>query len=628
MKITSLTIQNLGPHADVTFQFSPGHNLVVGTNGSGKSTVLRALSLALTGTCHLTDKRGKGFERLIRDGATEAVIGVTIEPHGTVTRTKSAKKHKLVLSWADGDKVSDNETRLLDALQLPAETIWAMFDPIPVLERPIEDQRAALLRVLRPAKITVPKSLLDAGVKQISGIEHIESLLKDAKEGTLRDLRRDAKWLDEHPPEDPGEEPKGVNLEERQKLLEGLNAKHVELTKELQTVSAATGTFEERIRRAEEAGPEPSEEQSQALAKAIAENGENLTAARNTEKSIGEKIQIGMNIRTAAVTALDGYKTRLENIFRRLAEIAAQPKFECPADACPIIKDLAARADTEVQSLESEQTAILAKVDTIAVDLEVLSVRIEEHQASMQAAIEARQRLEQKQFELRGLANDAERLAKVHEEAAVATERLIETKERLTKVTAALDKCQQLSDTHEAAVKVYSEWSDKAAAVRKWREDVAAKAAAIDRQQQIVDDLLALRKSMIGGRLEQFLGIMTEFLKPFGIEGVEYSFDGGFVCTGRGADLLSDGQKAMMFESAFKVAVATVTGVGIVAVDDLAPMTDEFRELISESLARSGHQVIECLVGGGLGKMIGWPHSKPKMFFLSDGAVQVVSPAA
>jgi hypothetical protein len=130
---------------------------------------------------------------------------------------------------------------------------------------------------------------------------------------------------------------------------------------------------------------------------------------------------------------------------------------------------------------------------------------------------------------------------------------------------------------------------------------------------------------MVGGRLEQFLGIMAGFLEPFGIEGVEYTFDGGFVCTGRGADLLSDGQKAMMFEAAFKVAVATVTGVGIVAVDDLAPMTDAFRYDISCQLQASGHQVIECVVAD---VPDGWLNHGAKVFFLSDGAVKAVSPAA
>jgi hypothetical protein len=208
----------------------------------------------------------------------------------------------------------------------------------------------------------------------------------------------------------------------------------------------------------------------------------------------------------------------------------------------------------------------------------------------------------------------------------VARQSLLDAVTKRDKITADIEKCQQLRDKNSEAVESYREWKSKADAVAKWREDVAAKAAAIDRQQQIVDDLLALRKSMIGGRLEQFLGIMTEFLKPFGIAGVEYSFDGGFVCTGRGADLLSDGQKAMMFEAAFKVAVATVTGVGIVAVDDLAPMTPELRQRICLQIRASGHQVIECFVNDEADQ---WANvTGAKVFYLSDGAVKMVSPAA
>jgi DNA repair exonuclease SbcCD ATPase subunit len=474
LRITRLTIQNIGPHADVTFAFSPGHNLIVGTNGSGKSTVLRAISLALTGTCHLTDKRGRGFERLIRTGAAESSISLTLDPHGTVQRTRSAKKHKLTLSWADGDKVSDNETRLLDALQLPAETIWAMFDPIPVLERPIEDQRAALLRVLRPAKITVPQSLLDAGIPTISGIEHIESLLKDHKEVTLRDLNREAKSLDDHPPEEPGEEPEGVNLDARLKLLDGLNAKFVALTKELQTVSSAIGMFEERIRRAEQAGPRPTAEQSEALTKAIIENAENLKAARETEAKISGAIQTGMNLLGESGGKYEAKQALLRSICQRMAELSERPKIKCPADACPLIERLVEQADTEILGLESQQAQLTSECDEITTDRNSLALKTAKHQESLAVAIKARQTLELKSGELRELNTEANRLAAIHTEADTARNSLDEARARRDKISSDIEKCQQLRDTHTTAVEGYREWQAKAEAVRKWRDNVAA----------------------------------------------------------------------------------------------------------------------------------------------------------
>lgn len=623
MKITNLTLENFGPYEKQSFALGQ-HNLFIGSNGAGKSSALRAICWALTGACHVTTADGKQSEKLIRTGADQMAVTLAISPHGLIERTKG-KKSNLILSWHDGRRLTENDVILRNTLSLPTETLMAMFDPVPILERDAKAQQAAMLRVLRPSQITVPDSLIKEGINVISGIESIEIMIKDRKDGTLRDLNRHAKYLDEHQPELPGDRPRNFDPVERERAYLELEAAHNKLTREMETISHAIGTFEERIRRAEEAGPEPNEEQSQALAKAIAENAENLTAARYTEKSIADKIQIGINNRTAAVTALGGHKTRLENIARRLVEIAAQPKFECPADACPIIKDLAARADTEVQSLASEHATVEAKADTLSAEIEDIETKIEEHQASMQAAIEARARLEQRHAEFRVLAHDAERLAKVHAEAKVARDSLEAAKERLADLRQRAGTASELRTKQGQAMERFREWQAKDEALRKWREEVASTSAAIDKQRRIISDLETLRKTLVGDRSEQFLNIIREFLWPFGITDVNYTFDGGFTVAGRGAEMLSDGQKTMMFEAGFRSAIATLTGADIVVLDDLAPMTDGFRGLISAQLDQTGHQIIECVVSDNPEPWRKLPGTT--VIFLSDGAA-TVSPAA
>lgn len=626
MKLTTLNIQNFGPHTDTTIVFGEGHNLIYGPNGSGKSSVLRALSWALTGTCHLTDKRGRGFERLIRDGSKEAVVELAIEPLGTIKRSRGSRKHKLMLSWSDSDKVADNEVRLLDALELPAETIWAMFDPIPILERSVEDQRAALLRVLRPPEIKVPQSLIDGGITKIAGVEHVESLLKDHKESTLRDLNRDAKWLDEHPPEPAGEEPAGVDPKERSGLLDRLNQKHAELTRDLASTLTAIGTFQDRIRRGESAGDPPSKEDIRNLDDAInmAEIRCGVARHSNLKAPNATKNQV---ITTAQLTAKrNTIKARIQDTTNRISELQKHPTIECPADSCPLIKQLAELAAGELEEARTTKTKLEGKLATIESRLQDSKAAEVVAEKAWQAVKDELKSAEEQRAQLLAKRELNEKHRKLQAETEAARKSLEEATEKHDRIHADLQKCEALRDKHGAAMSTYADWQRKAEAVQKWRDEVAEKAAAIDKERQIVDDLTELRKSMIGGKLEEFLAILANFLKPFGITGITYTFDGGFVCVGRAADLLSDGQKAMMFEAAFKVAVATVTGIGIVAVDDLAPMTDQFRELISESLLKSGHQVIECVVGDESRAAHGGP-GECKVFFLSDEAA-LVSPAA
>jgi hypothetical protein len=171
----------------------------------------------------------------------------------------------------------------------------------------------------------------------------------------------------------------------------------------------------------------------------------------------------------------------------------------------------------------------------------------------------------------------------------------------------------------------FAEWRAKNEAKLKWNDEVASTQVAIDKQRRIINDLELLRKTLVGDRSEQFLNIIREFLEPFGITDVNYTFDGGFTVAGRGAEMLSDGQKTMMFEAGFRSAIATITGADIVVLDDLAPMTGEFRSMISEQLHATGHQIIECVVADNPEPWRKLPGAT--VIFLSDGAA-TVSPAA
>ena len=50
MPLQRLHLKNFRLFQDKIFNFSPGTNLILGTNGSGKTTILESLNILLTGS--------------------------------------------------------------------------------------------------------------------------------------------------------------------------------------------------------------------------------------------------------------------------------------------------------------------------------------------------------------------------------------------------------------------------------------------------------------------------------------------------------------------------------------------------------------------------------------------------
>jgi predicted ATPase len=74
-RITRLALQNIGPFKQAEFEFTKPWTVILGNNGTGKSTVLRALALALAGTDSEAAKAGRS---LIRRGELSASIELTV----------------------------------------------------------------------------------------------------------------------------------------------------------------------------------------------------------------------------------------------------------------------------------------------------------------------------------------------------------------------------------------------------------------------------------------------------------------------------------------------------------------------------------------------------------------------
>ncbi|HOJ02792.1 MAG TPA: SMC family ATPase [Bacteroidota bacterium] len=109
MIITSVYLRNIKSFVESELRFSRGITIIAGRNGSGKSTVIEAVGLALFGAWPERFREGQARSGFIRNGERQARIAVDVECDGT--------RYTLLCDLEcgrDGDKISF-ERRLLDA---------------------------------------------------------------------------------------------------------------------------------------------------------------------------------------------------------------------------------------------------------------------------------------------------------------------------------------------------------------------------------------------------------------------------------------------------------------------------------------------------------------------------------
>jgi hypothetical protein len=77
--LRSVSLRNIGNFKSIDVEFEDNWNLLLGDNGGGKSTILRAITLALSGN----DARGEAMAaRLLRNGESSGSIELTLGPTG------------------------------------------------------------------------------------------------------------------------------------------------------------------------------------------------------------------------------------------------------------------------------------------------------------------------------------------------------------------------------------------------------------------------------------------------------------------------------------------------------------------------------------------------------------------
>lgn len=86
MRIQRIELQNFRSYEQRTITLDEPRTLLIGENGTGKSTLIDAVAWCLTGRCRGVDGRGAGQKDLIRVGADQATVSVVLDGW-KVTRT-------------------------------------------------------------------------------------------------------------------------------------------------------------------------------------------------------------------------------------------------------------------------------------------------------------------------------------------------------------------------------------------------------------------------------------------------------------------------------------------------------------------------------------------------------------
>ncbi len=106
--LTSLRLINWRSHEDSTFEFRPGTNLFIGMMGSGKSSVLDAISFALFGTFPLLERRKLKLEDIIRLNENEATVTLEFAWDGTNYKVERKIEKKNNGTSTSADLYKDN----------------------------------------------------------------------------------------------------------------------------------------------------------------------------------------------------------------------------------------------------------------------------------------------------------------------------------------------------------------------------------------------------------------------------------------------------------------------------------------------------------------------------------------
>ncbi len=553
MKIVALTLKNFRSHEDTILDLDR-LNFVRGPNGSGKSSIQMALEYLFTGRCQLTDAAGRGAEALIRAGAKELEVAVTLENGETICRRRTPRSHIVELN---GNRVPvDAAEAALEKRFGSADVLSAVMSAGRFIEMSEAEQKRLLAQVVEAGKVDIPEEIGNA-LRAMNEEQPRLTCVADIEAAHRRfyDLRTDAsrtfKALGQmEKPDFPSALPSGQEIK---KKLEELRQQKERLVAQKAEADASWESAQARLKQVQAEIEEVSSEilnpiQEQELLQLESQRGHAEKLRQELTDLIAEQKAVETSL--AAVEGLKG---------------------KCPSCGQPISDEVKA---VEMESLRERLAELEGVIQGTKEELseyagiDVATSRLEGHRK----ALARRAKLVEEESKLRSVQKP---------NAGDLDSRMTILVERINKGERVLEKAQQFGSAKEM-------WETY---VRE-KSSLETKIGLLDRLTEFFGPSGAV-ECQVGGRIGSFtkdlnrhlaaFGYTCNFaLEPFEIR-VSSSKDSGFSFSLRH---LSESER-FRFGVAFQIALAKITGLRFVVIDRADVLDKEKRKMLTTLLVNS-----------------------------------------
>jgi RecF/RecN/SMC N terminal domain len=553
MKIRTLTLKNFRSHQETVLELDR-FNFVRGPNGCGKSSVQMALEYLLTGRCEMTDAAGRGAEALIRSGAKELEVSVTLEGGETICRRRTARSHIVELN---GNRVPvDAAEASLEKRFGSADVLSAMLNAGRFIEMSGAEQKRLLAQVVDAGKVDVPGEIvqamraIDEEPPKVASVSDVEAAYRRFYD--LRtEARRALKALGQmEKPDIPSDLP---NVQEVKKKLEDLRQQKERLIAQKAEEAASWNNAQGRLKRVqaeiEEASVEiltPSQEQELLQ----------LVAQKDRAEKLRQELTDLVAEQRAAETSLEAVRGL---------------KGKCPQCRQPISEEV---KDREIGALRERLADLDGMIQGAKEELSehaeiaTVSSRLEAHHK----ALARRSKLMEEESRLRAVPQP---------NAGDIDSRMTILVERSNKGERVLERAQQLQSAKER-------WE---AYVRE-KASLEARINSLARLTEFFGPNGALM-SRAGSRMQSFAEGLNRQLAAFGYtcKLAPDPFEISVACQDSHCDLpltqLSESEQ-FRFGVAFQIALAMVTGLRFVVIDRADLLDKERRKMMAGLLVNSG----------------------------------------
>ncbi|MCI4331810.1 MAG: SMC family ATPase [Thermoplasmata archaeon] len=367
MQLRRLTLRNLRSYTNAQLEFGPGTTLVAGDVGSGKTSLLYAVEMALFGFAEVDDAA-----HLVRHLADEAEVGLTLEDgeHTYGLRRKFVRRHRKGREMfeavensyqKDGARTQYSATELrqraIDLLGFPDNPNprshsdlwrWAVYIPQEKMREVLDQEPEERLEAVRKALGLEQFRTAADNAQEVAGELRKRSEIKAAEAERLTHYTNDVAVQTERL------EAMTRSLHEARRVEEDRRAATVELDRRLSALQQALRQVEADHREADEIAAQRSE----------IERGRREREVRRADRSRTlERIAEDARVAQSESAREPGLRTRLDTALQAVA-----------------------RAREELES-KREQTAALAVAQSRASDLDRQLAEVERHRTSASADV-------------------------------------------------------------------------------------------------------------------------------------------------------------------------------------------------------------------------------------------------